>query len=98
MLRDESEEGRRLGFDGKVGCVAWHRSVSSPVLVRCIAQCVQQAIHPAQVEVIHNAYSPSEAGECTISHSVSRPSSITRKPTATAKSHSHKSLCPCHHY
>ncbi|GFZ46480.1 hypothetical protein JCM24511_04727 [Saitozyma sp. JCM 24511] len=37
VLRDESEEGRRLGFDGK------------------------QAIHPAQVEVIHNAYSPSEA-------------------------------------
>ncbi|KAK1924602.1 Pyruvate/Phosphoenolpyruvate kinase-like domain-containing protein [Papiliotrema laurentii] len=34
-LREESEEGRRLGFEGK------------------------QAIHPAQVEVIHRAFAPS---------------------------------------
>ncbi|WWC61474.1 uncharacterized protein I303_104058 [Kwoniella dejecticola CBS 10117] len=35
-LREESEEGRRLGFDGK------------------------QAIHPNQVDIIHQSFSPSE--------------------------------------
>ncbi|WVQ98422.1 hypothetical protein IAU59_005545 [Kwoniella sp. CBS 9459] len=35
-LREESEEGRRLGFDGK------------------------QAIHPEQVDVIHQSFAPSE--------------------------------------
>lgn len=50
-LREESEEGRRLGFDGKV------RDLPPGGADR------KQAIHPAQVDIIHKAFAPSESGK-----------------------------------
>lgn len=59
ILQEEAEEGRRLGFDGKVRfdkcACGTQNGMSNPTLRS------QQAIHPSQVETIRKAFAPSEA-------------------------------------
>ena len=57
-LRDECEDGRRLGFTGKV---------RSPFTVVCedalnLNGYLQQAIHPSQVDTIQSTFVPSSKG------------------------------------
>lgn len=51
-LRKESEEGRRLGFDGKVRPSFEGKSDADG----------KQAIHPNQIETIHSAFAPNPKG------------------------------------
>ena len=56
-LKDECDDGRRLGFTGKVSglCVSffWKPCANLP----------QQAIHPSQVDIIQSTFVPSAKGE-----------------------------------
>jgi hypothetical protein len=61
VLQEEAEEGRRLGFDGKVGST---RVLGGVFNVLCaLTSGQQQAIHPSQVETIRKAFAPSSDGE-----------------------------------
>lgn len=57
-LREECEDGRRLGFDGKVRNSTLKRRKESPH----IGLIEQQAIHPSQVQLIQETFVPSERG------------------------------------
>ena len=58
VLKEESEEGRRLGFQAKVSIMThtWP-------LCQYLTCFSQQAIHPSQVETIVDAYAPSTQGK-----------------------------------
>lgn len=57
-LREECEDGRRLGFDGKVRNSTFRRRKE----FSHISLIEQQAIHPSQVQIIQETFVPSERG------------------------------------
>ena len=58
-LRNECEDGRRLVFTGKV----MNESSLHPLPIISPNMCIQQAIHPNQVDVIQPTFVPNDKGK-----------------------------------
>jgi hypothetical protein len=95
VLRDESEEGRRLGFDGKVGRLASTRFVPRPCpMYRSVLCSKRSTPRKSKSSTAHTLPAKRVSALSRNPALVSRSSYITRKPIATHPSPSPTILSP----